>query len=89
MRRQYDVTPLEKVEALFEELADHYGEAEDREVRAATKLLIVAITRLKAREPDRWIALVEEYLALAKDDPARFERIIRANRSIKDAFLKA
>jgi hypothetical protein len=83
------MTPLEKVEALFDELVDHYGGAADREVRAAAKLLIVAISRLQASDPNRWVALVEEYLALAKDDPDRFERIVRANRSTRDATLKA
>ncbi len=83
------MTPLDKVEVLFDELVDHYGEAEDREIRAAAKLLIVAISRLKAGDPDRWTDLVEEYLSIARHDPDRFDRIIRANRGTKDAILKA
>ncbi len=34
--RKYDVTPLDKGEALFDELVDHYGGADGREVGPAT-----------------------------------------------------
>jgi hypothetical protein len=60
------MTPLEKAEALYEELAAHYGEGEDREIRAAAKLLLVA--------------LAEEYLDLLKHDPDKFGRILHGNR---------
>jgi len=37
-------TPLEQVEHLYKELVDWYGEgAEDREIRVASKLLMVAL----------------------------------------------
>lgn len=82
------MTPLEKVEALCDDLVAHYGEAEDREIRAATKLLLVAVARLKAQDKAGWEELVEEYVALARHDPEKFERVLAGNRSVKPgAFL--
>lgn len=82
------MTPLEKVEALFDELVDHYGEAEDREIRAATKLLLVAIARLKAQDEHGWKGLMREYISLAEDDPEKFARVLNGNRSTtRDVLL--
>jgi hypothetical protein len=75
------MTPLEKVEALYDELVAHYGEGEDREIRAAAKLLLVALAKFKAHGGQRGIALADEYLCLLKQDPEKFERILRGNRS--------
>lgn len=83
------MTPLEKVEALFDELVQHYGEAEDREIRAATKLLLVAIAQLKTHDEHRWKGLMREYISLAEDDPDKFERILNSNRSTPNDVLLA
>jgi hypothetical protein len=72
------MTPLEKAEALYNELVTHYGEGEDREIRAAAKLLLVALARFKEHGGT---ALAEEYLTLLKSDPDKFERILQSNRS--------
>jgi hypothetical protein len=75
------MTPLEKVEALYDELVTHYGEGEDREIRAAAKLLIVALAKFKEHGGTRGIALADEYLDLLKYDPEKLERILHSSRS--------
>ena len=74
------MTPLEKVEALYDELVTHYGEGEDRDIRAAAKLLLVALAKFKEHGGRRGIALVDEYLDLLKHEPEKFERILLSNR---------
>jgi hypothetical protein len=75
------MTPLERAEVLYRELVVHYHEAQDAEVRAATKLLLVAIAELKRHGGVGWAALVYDYVAIADRDPERFNRILSANRS--------
>lgn len=74
------MTPLEKVEALYAELVEWYGEGADRETRAASKLLMIALLKLKEHDGFGWHALVDEYLLMLKNDPERFERMLDANR---------
>lgn len=74
------MTPLEKVDALYRDLVDGYGEGADREVRAAAKLLMVALLKLKAHGGFGWQGLVEDYVLMLKNDPERYERILEANR---------
>ncbi|AFL73007.1 hypothetical protein [Thiocystis violascens] len=74
------MTPLEKTEALYQELVAWYGEGGDREIRAASKLLMVALIKLKEHGGPGWHGLIEEYLIMLKDDPARFQRMLEANR---------
>jgi hypothetical protein len=74
------VTPLERVEALYEELVGWYGGGEDREVRAASKLLMVALVKLKQHGGFGWQGLVEEHLIMLRNDPERYERMLEANR---------
>ena len=61
------MTPLERVEALYDSLLAHYGEGEDREIRASVKLLLVALDRLKRHAGPHWRQLVNEYLEIAKE----------------------
>ncbi|AGA90680.1 hypothetical protein Thimo_1915 [Thioflavicoccus mobilis 8321] len=75
------MTPLERVEALYEELVDWYGEGADRETRAAAKLLMVALAKLQTHGGPGWQGLVEEYLLMLRNDPDRFARLLEANRS--------
>ncbi len=74
------MTPLEKVEALYAELVDWYGEGSDRETRAAAKLLMVALLKLKEHGGIGWQGLVDEYLLMLRNDPERFQRMLEANR---------
>ncbi|QVL49434.1 MAG: hypothetical protein KFB96_02605 [Thiocapsa sp.] len=73
-------TPLEKVEALYEELVDWYEEGSDREIRAASKLLMIGLLKLKAHGGFGWQGLVEDYVLMLKQDPERYARILEANR---------
>jgi hypothetical protein len=74
------MTPLEKVEALYDELVAWYGEGRDREIRAATKLLMVALVRLKEHGGFGWQSLVEDYLRMLNDEPERYQKMLNANR---------
>jgi len=73
------MTPLEKVEALYEELVAWYGEGKDREVRAASKLLMIALLELKEHDRCGWQGLVEDYVHMLNEDPERFHRLIESN----------
>lgn len=84
-----NMTPLERAEAVFHELVAHYGAAEDRELRAAAKLLLVALDKFRVHGGADWSALLDEYVDLAKRDPERFQRILHGNRGKKDASLLA
>ncbi len=75
------MTPLEKTEAFFDELVAHYGEGDDREIRAAAKLMLVALAKFKAHGGPGGINMADEYVNLAKYDPEKFERILQSNRS--------
>lgn len=81
------MTPLERVETLYEALTAHYGEGKDREVRAAAKLLLVAIDRLQRFGGPNWRPLINEYVAIAANEPEKFERILRKNRAADDEWL--
>jgi hypothetical protein len=74
------MTPLERAEALYEELVGWYGEGEDREIRAASKLLMVALLKLKEHGGFGWQALVEDYLIMLQNDPVRYQKMLDANR---------
>lgn len=74
------MTPLEKVEALYNELVNSYHEGDQREIRAASKLLMVALARLKEHGGFGWQGLVEEYVIMLKNDPERFATMLDANR---------
>ena len=80
MPEQNALTPLEKVERLYQELVNWYGEGTDREVRAASKLLMVALHELKEHGGLTWQGLVEDYLLMLKNDPERYELMLDANR---------
>lgn len=73
-------TPLEKVESLYEELVDWHEEGSDREMRAASKLLMIALLKLKGHGGFGWQGLVEDYVLTLKQDPERCARILEANR---------
>jgi hypothetical protein len=74
------MTPIERVEALYDDLVSWYGEGQDRETRAAAKLLIIALLKLKEHGGFGWQGLVEDYVLMLKNDPERFQRVLDANR---------
>ena len=75
------MTPLERAEELYRELVSHYGGAEDAGLRAAAKLLLVAIVELRRHGGAGWTELLDEYVQIAKQDPERFERMVEGNRT--------
>ncbi len=79
MSRQ-DQSPLEKIEALCVELANHYGAGEERELRVAAKLLLVSLDQFRRHGGHGWPSLVREYLSIAEYEAEKFEQILRSNR---------
>lgn len=80
---QKNQTPMMQIEYLFEELVAHYGDGDDRELRVAAKMLIVALDRFRRYGGCEWSNLVREYMSIAVNDLEKFERIIHANRNEK------
>lgn len=74
-------SPIERVEALYQDLVQHYGDGDQRELRAAAKLLLVALAQFRAHGGPDWPRLLDEYVALIKTDPTRFEQLLASNRS--------
>jgi hypothetical protein len=74
-------TPMERVEELFDELVAHYGDGDQRELRAAAKLLLVALSKFRAHGGPRWEDLMDEYVNALKHDPEKFARMLESNRS--------
>ncbi len=57
-----ELTPLEKVESLYSELTEWYGEADKKELRVAAKLLLVALDKFASYGQNDWDQLVMEYV---------------------------
>jgi hypothetical protein len=74
------MTPLEKAEALYEDLVRAYDDGNDRELRAAAKLLMVALDRIRTHGGDDWQHLVDSYLDILAGDPERFHRMLESQR---------
>jgi GTP1/Obg family GTP-binding protein len=80
-----EFTPLEKIEALYSELTDWYGEADNKELRVAAKLLMVSLEKFSIYGGADWHELVNEYVDILKNDPEQFQKILRSNRGeLKD-----
>lgn len=75
------MTPLERVERLYRDLTRHYRGGRDAELRAAAKLLLVAIAAMRHHGGPTWHHLVDDYVRIARHDPKRFERIMEASRT--------
>lgn len=73
--------PVERVEALYTELVQHYGEGEQRELRAAAKILLVALAKFQEHGGPHWAPLLDEYIDILKRDPERFQRMLESNRA--------
>jgi hypothetical protein len=74
-------TPLEQAEQLFKTLTQHYGEGQDKELRAASKMLLVALDQFRTHGGQHWQTLFYEYVNLALFEPDTFDRILDNNRS--------
>jgi hypothetical protein len=74
------MTPLEKAESLYEELVAWYENGDDKEIRAATKLLMVALNKLHEHGGRDWEALVRSYVDILANDPAHFRRLLDSQR---------
>ena len=83
------MTPLEKVETLYDELVAHYESGEEREIRAAAKLLLVALDKFREHGGANWMALLDEYITLAKENPDKFATIIHGQRTRDNSSLIA
>jgi hypothetical protein len=75
-----ELTPLEKVESLYQELIKWYGEADKKELRSAAKLLIVALDKFAMHGGNQWDSLVMEYVDILRNDPEKFQKIMESNR---------
>lgn len=73
-------TPLEQVEALYQDLIAHYGEGREPELRAAAKLLLVALAKFREHGGADWATLLDEYVRVLKTDPVAFQRMLDSNR---------
>ena len=80
---QQHQTPMVQIESLFEELVAHYGDGDDRELRVAAKMLMVALDQFRRHGGGGWASLVREYTSIAVNDREKFELILRANRGEK------
>jgi hypothetical protein len=78
------MTPLDRVELLYGELVEHYSTGRDAELRAAAKLLLVALDRFRTHGGPAWQALLDEYLDIARRDPEKFTRMLAAQRGEKE-----
>lgn len=80
---QQNRTPMTRIESLFDELVAHYGDGDDRELRVAAKMLMVALDRFRRHGGGEWSSLVREYTSIAVHDEEKFKRILDANRGEK------
>jgi hypothetical protein len=74
------MTPLEKTEAQYEELVAWYEDGDKKEIRAASKLLMVALNKLHAHGNREWKALVKSYIDILANDPEHFQRMLDSQR---------
>jgi hypothetical protein len=82
-------SPTERIEALYRELVADYGGGDDRELRAAAKLLLVALHKFRVHGGARWDVLLDEYIDIVKHDPGRFERMLASNSATSPDELQA
>lgn len=78
--KKAELTPLEKIEQLYQELSDWYGDADMKQQRIAAKLLLVALDKFATAEGPKWHSLVMEYIDIAQKNPEKFSRILESNR---------
>jgi hypothetical protein len=77
------MTPLERSEALYEELVTWYEDGDKKEVRAASKLLMVALNKLHEHADYEWEALVKSYVNILANNSTHFQRMLDSQRGEK------
>lgn len=78
------LSPTERVDALFLDLCRHYEGGDDKEVRAAAKLLLVALARLREHGGVNWDVTLDAYVKIAKKQPEKLASILQqGNRGRK------
>ena len=75
-----ELSPVERVEVLYQALVDHYGEGDERELRAATKLLMVALEKIAAFGGPGAMSLIDEYVDMVRHEPERLAGILELQR---------
>jgi hypothetical protein len=73
-------TPLDKTEQFYQTLLAHYADGNDKELRAASKLLLIAIDKFQRHGGPIWYTLMYEYINIAIHEPEKFELILLQNR---------
>ena len=89
MNRQFigsENSPISQVDQLFQQLVLHYEEGEDRELRAAAKLLLVALDKFRRHGGKDWEQLLDQYVEMAKQRPEKLERILKSQRANTEQF---
>ncbi|MGQ7847560.1 hypothetical protein ACUNV4_23920 [Granulosicoccus sp. 3-233] len=75
------LSPTERVDALYLDLCRHYEGGDDKEVRAAAKLLLVALARLREHGGANWDVTLDAYVKIAKNRPEKLANILRQGNS--------
>lgn len=71
------LSPTEQVDALYRDLCRHYEGRKDKESRAAAKLLLVALARLREHGGEHWDVTLDAYVKIAKHRPDRLAAILQ------------
>ena len=75
------LSPTERAEALYLDLCKHYEGGEDKEVRAAAKLLLVALSHLREHGGPNWDVTLDAYVKIAKTRPDKLASILQQGNS--------
>lgn len=80
------LSPTERVDALYLDLCRHYEGGADKEMRAAAKLLLVALARLREHGGDDWDMTLEAYVRIAKNRPDKLAAILQQGNSSRRKY---
>ncbi|ASJ70966.1 hypothetical protein [Granulosicoccus antarcticus] len=75
------LSPTERADALYLDLCKHYEGGSDKEVRAAAKLLLVALARLREHGGAHWDVTLDAYVKIAKSRPDKLAAILQQGNS--------
>ena len=75
------LSPTERADALYLDLCRHYEGGSDKEVRAAAKLLLVALARLREHGGVNWDVTLDAYVKIAKNRPDKLAAILQQGNS--------
>ena len=78
------LSPTERANALFLDLCNHYDGDDDKELRAASKMLMVALARLREHGGAHWDMTLDAYVKVAKNRPEKLDKVLqKCNRGRK------